>query len=210
MLRRATKNKNNFNAEKILSPKYAKILVIIFSMVILISLLPIVPGSAATPISVSINQTETVGTNRLSTGFALDFDWRLWRDDSDLRQLGVEADFKMVRIFSNKIEPCSNWDDNTRTGTFNWANVDSLMQRIFQTGAQPIITLIFMGSNEIDLPRGMRTTSTGLPNPESFAAYCREWVRHFQQVGLPVKYYELVNEAWYYFYPNWNWSEAKN
>jgi len=51
--------------------------------------------------------------------------------------------------------------------------------------------------------------NTGLPYPDSFAAYCREWVRHFKAAGLPVKYYEIINEAWYYFYPNWNWNEAK-
>jgi hypothetical protein len=40
---------------------------------------------------------------------------------------------------------------------------------------------------------------TDLPYPESWAAYCAEWVRHFKSVGLPVKYYEITTEPFKYF-----------
>jgi hypothetical protein len=194
-------------SKKISSRKSSNVLAIAFLLLICISLLPAISVSAATPSNLTIDPGSIVGTNRLSTGFALDSNWRYWRSNSDLRELGEEADFSMVRIVSNSIEPCSYWNDGTKTGTFNWATVDSLVQQIFQTGAEPLITLVFMDSSGIDLPRGMQLSSTGLPYPDSLAAYCREWIRHFQQAGLPVKYYEVVNEAWYYFYPNWNWNQ---
>jgi hypothetical protein len=187
----------------------SQIIAIFLLAALCISSLPIIAVLAATPAYVTIDPSTSVGANRLSTGFALDSNWRYWLNDADLRELGEDADFGMIRIISSEIEPCSYWDDNTRTGTFNWATVDSVVQRIYQTGAEPLITLIFMDSSGIDLPRGMQLSSTGLPNPSSLAAYCREWVRHFQQAGLPVKYYEVLNEAWYYFYPNWNWNQAK-
>jgi hypothetical protein len=60
------------------------------------------------------------------------------------------------------------------------------------------------------LPNGMATNPvTGLPYPESWAAYCRAWVKHFKDVGLPVRFYEIVNEAWAYWYPNWIYNETK-
>jgi hypothetical protein len=165
---------------------------------------------AASTANVTVNQTQTIGSNKLSTGFCLSYEWKNWRDNTALRQLTEAGDFSMVRIVSTNIEPCTRWSDSSKTGTFNWANVDSLMQRIFQANAQPIITLGFADSNGIYLPPGMALNpSTGLPYPDSFAAYCQEWVKHFQQTGMPVKYYEVMNEAWYYFYPNWNWNEAK-
>jgi len=41
--------------------------------------------------------------------------------------------------------------------------------------------------------------STGLPYPDSWAAYCKEWVKHFKQTGKPVRFYEIINEPWAYF-----------
>jgi len=41
--------------------------------------------------------------------------------------------------------------------------------------------------------------STGLPYPESFAAYVGEWANHFKQMGFPVRYYEIFNEPCHYF-----------
>ena len=165
---------------------------------------------AATEIGVTVDSDSTIDVNALSLGFMLHFEWRRWRDSSARRQLAEDAGFKMVRFFSDKIEPCTYWDDSSKTGTFNWYNVDLLVQRILEIGAEPLIALGFCDYRELILPRGMDVNpDTGLPYPESFAAYCREWVRHFKAAGLPVKYYEIINEAWWYFYPNWNWNEVK-
>jgi beta-xylosidase len=168
--------------------------------------------STLSSITLTVNALSTIGTNNLSLGFNLhhDYERSTWYSQSALRQMGMDINARMIRVFTHTIEPCSSWNDATNTGTFNWQNVDSFIERIFETGAQPLITVGFIDSSSIVIPPGMDLNSnTGLPYPDSFAAYCREWVRHFQQVGLPVKYYEIMNEAWYYFYPNWNWNEAK-
>jgi hypothetical protein len=52
-------------------------------------------------------------------------------------------------------------------------------------------------------------SATGLPYPESFAEYCKEWVKHFKEVGFAVRYYEVINEIPYYFYKDWVYNETK-
>jgi hypothetical protein len=42
-------------------------------------------------------------------------------------------------------------------------------------------------------------STTNLPNPESYAAYCTEWVKHFEAKGWNVRFYEIINEPWIYF-----------
>jgi len=43
---------------------------------------------------------------------------------------------------------------------------------------------------------------TQLPYPDSYAAYATEWVKHFKQLGLPVRFYQIMNEPFCYF--GWN------
>jgi len=42
-------------------------------------------------------------------------------------------------------------------------------------------------------------STTNLPNPESYAAYAAEWVKHFKAKGWNVWFYEILNEPWVYF-----------
>jgi hypothetical protein len=140
----------------------------------------------------------------------LSYEWKIWRDSDVRRQLAKDAGFKMVRLFSHQIEPCTYWNESIKTGTFGWSEVDLLVQRIFEAGAEPLICLGFCDSNGIIIPPGMIVNpTTGLPYPESFAEYCATWVRHFKAVGLPVRYYEVWNEPFFYFYKNWVYNETK-
>jgi len=154
--------------------------------------------------NVTVNSGNAVGTNKLSLGFVLASDWRTWRDRPAMEQLAKDANFKLVRVYSTLIEPCTGWNEASMTGTFNWAEIDLLMQRIFEVGAEPLICLGFATASGLsNLPSGMKIApATGLPYPNSFAAYCREWVKHFKQKGRPVRFYEIVNEPWIYF--GWN------
>jgi hypothetical protein len=157
-------------------------------------------------VDITVNLSKVIGINNLSLGFMVNFDWKTWRDRPIMRQLAGDADFRIVRVFSIRIEPCTSWDDSTKTGTFTWGEVDSLVQRIFEVGAEPLICLGFAatdGNGLAKLPNGMTTNlSTGLPYPDSWAAYCKEWVKHFKQTGKPVRFYEIINEPWMYF--GWN------
>jgi hypothetical protein len=140
----------------------------------------------------------------------LDWEWKSWRDSTTQKQLAGDANLKLVRLFSTQIEPCTYWYEASKNGTFNWANVDSLVQKIFEVGAEPLICLgkFRTAGGNLVVPSGMANDpATGLPYLESYSAYCTEWVKHFKAVGLAVRYYEIVNEP--YFYYGWDRSETR-
>jgi uncharacterized repeat protein (TIGR02543 family) len=159
-------------------------------------------------IQVTVNGA--IGQNKLSLGTNMDFSqWNLWLTSSAKQQLTSDINIRLIRIFdfrssSPLLRPCTNWNSVTHTGTFNWANVDNLVNKIFAVGAEPLIVLgwarVPMTSY---IPSGMAINpSTNLPDPDDYAAYCRAWVAHFQSTGKPVRYYEVTNEPWFYF--GWN------
>ena len=163
--------------------------------------------------SITVNPDVVVGANSLSVGTMIDWEWKDWLSDSSLRQETQDAKFKLIRIFEARYQtngspdPCISWSETTHTGTFDWTEVDALIQAIYQVGAEPLVCLGFWDMSQKYLPNGMATNpSTGLPYPESYAAYCAEWVKHFKQVGLPVKWYEIVNEPYHYY--GWDRSET--
>ncbi len=164
-------------------------------------------------VDVTVNPTQIIGTNNLSLGFMLDHEWNTFRNRPVLQELAEDTNFKLVRIFdwkSSSPDPCVYWNEETKTGTFDWTNVDSLVNKIFEIGAEPIFSLGNGDMRTSYLPSGMATNpDTGLPYPDNWAAYCRAWVEHFEAVGLPVRFYEVVNEATFYWYPNWNYDATK-
>jgi len=154
-------------------------------------------------VDVSVNPSRVLGINNLSLGHMLEFDWSSWRDNAGLRQLTQNAGFRLIRIFSHRVETCTHWDDSAGSGSFVWSQVDLLIQRIFDVGAEPLICLGYCAFGSIILPPGMTLNSTsGLPFQASWAAYCQEWVKHFEQTGKNIRFYEILNEPWMYF--GWN------
>lgn len=166
-------------------------------------------SNPAANITVSVDRSKIVGTDQFTVGFHMDNEWNEWRDTTSLRSLAASASFKMVRVWSVRMEPCSSWSESTKTGTFNWASVDLLMSRIFEVGAKPLICLGFYDWNReaLIMPKGMATDpATGLPYASSYAAYAEDWVQHFKTVGLAVQYYQIVNEPHQYF--GWNGADS--
>jgi hypothetical protein len=109
---------------------------------------------------------------------------------------------QFVRFFNNLFEPCIKWTESTKTGSWDWTEVDNQVKSIFAVGAEPIIVLGFYSWNSktLCMPDGMvKSSTTGLPSPESWAAYCKAYVSHFKQLGLPVRYYEIFNEPFNYW-----------
>ena len=156
---------------------------------------------------------KVVGVNNLSLGVMLDWEWKRWLESSTLQELAQDANFKLVRLFDARYQtdgspdPCISWDDGTKTGVFDWTEVDELVQAIFNVGAEPLICLGYWDLDTKYLPNGMATNpDTELPYAESWAAYCAAWVEHFDDVGLPVRYYEIVNEPYHYY--GWDRSET--
>jgi hypothetical protein len=170
------------------------------------------PFSGSSEVSVTVNAGKVVGTNNLSLGFQLNSDWKTsWIDRSILRELAQNVGFRLVRIFDYTsstlhLNPCISWNETAKTGTWDnssWATIDSLTEKIFEIGAEPMFCLGQLAQNMSQcIPKGMAINSgTNLPYPDSWAAYCREWPKHFKSTGAPVRFYETINEPWMYFYP---------
>ena len=162
--------------------------------------------SMAPLVSINLDTTKFVGTNNLSLGCMIDWQWYSWQNSAYRRQLVQDAGFKLVRVFDFRktnpaLMPCTYWDESTKTGEWDWTHVDALTQRIFEVGAEPLYCLSYARpSIQNYIPPGMTVNpETELPYPESYAAYCSEWVKHFKNVGLPVRFYEVFNEPFAYF-----------
>jgi uncharacterized repeat protein (TIGR02543 family) len=155
---------------------------------------------------VTVDKDDVIGTNRMSIGFQLDFEWNSWRTRLAQRTLSSDAGFKLIRIddFRNQnpdLGPCTSWDSSTSTGVFDWTYVDDLVSKIFSVGAEPLVALGWAREPTTYVPPGM-TLINNLPDPNDWAAYCGEWVTHFKNRGVPVRFYEVTNEPWAYF--GWN------
>ena len=182
-----------------------KIVIITFCLFFLVTPEFFALTYGATQIEITVNQSNIVNTNHFSTGFQLDGpDIRKWLESSELQQLAEEANFKLVRFFEHRLgKACTYWDERTKTGQWDWDDIDQLVEHVFEIGAEPLIALGFVGYDTrrlTSVPNGMSyNLETGLPYPDQWAAYCSEWVKHFKEKGYPVRYYEMINEAYHYF-----------
>lgn len=160
----------------------------------------------AQSVIINISTYNVVEINTLSLGCMIDWQWNSWRNSAYRRQLTQDAGFKLIRVFDFRktnppLMPCTYWDEVTKTGEWDWTYVDALTQRIFEVGAEPLYCLGYARTSiQNYIPPGMAVNpQTQLPYPESYAAYCSEWVKHFKNVGLPVRFYEVFNEPFAYF-----------
>jgi hypothetical protein len=149
-----------------------------------------------------------MGANDLALGFMMgETEWKSWCENPVLRMLAIDANFRLVRILSPRVEPCAFWNESTKTGVFNWTDVDVLVQRIFEIGAEPLICFASFYNSTPQIPTGMAIDpSTGLPYPKSYAVYATEWIKHLRTLEWPVRYYEIMNEPSAYF--GWNSSDT--
>jgi len=152
--------------------------------------------------------------NKLSLGAQISFTYTSkFPGEPAYHNLAKEAKLKMFRMMDSYIgynygpdgqrtnngiyHPCRQWDDSSKTGTWDWQYADRLVESISNLDAETLIALGYRYSSGFQLPSGMQIDpSTGWPYPDSFGEYCRQWARHFKG---DVKYYEIMNEAWFYF-----------
>jgi hypothetical protein len=158
-----------------------------------------------------------VGTNKLQLATQEGYGYvNAFTYSSAEQNLAKNINIKLFRIWTwdpgyttTAHPPCSSWSDASKTGIFNWTDVDNFVDAVHSIGAEPMLEFAYGapdGNSLSHLPNGMGTNATtGLPNPDSFAAYAATWVSHFLSVGKTVKYYQVVNEPASYF--GWN---AKN
>lgn len=161
-------------------------------------------------VEITVDVSKVIGVNNLSLGFQLDWErWKKFLDSPVQQQLAIDARFKLIRVFdfrptNPRLMPCIYWNESSKTGVWNWTWVDLLTQKIFEIGAEPLFCLGWARDNiQNYIPPGMAINPiTQLPYAESYAAYAKEWVKHFKQLGLPVRFYEIMNEPFFYF--GWN------
>ena len=170
-------------------------------------------------IDLNVNSSQVIGTNNLTLGFQLDWDrWNVFSNSPIQWQLAQAAGFKLVRFFDFRpstwgvpaLMPLTSWNESTRTGTWNWTAVDSITRTLFQLGMEPLFCLGWARPNiQNYIPPGMAVNATtGLPYPQSYAAYAAEWVKHFKQAGFQVRFYQIMNEPHAYF--GWNAANYTN
>jgi len=176
---------------------------LIILIAILLSVFSAIPVYALTTTSVTVIATKVVGTNNTGIAMKLDYEWREWRDSATLKQVAKAAGVKFIVFYtwkSSSPKACISWNEATKTGTFDWTNVDSLISSIRGISAEPILSLGGYDMSSKWIPKGMATNpATGLPYPASWAAYCAQWVKHFKAIGVPFKYYEITTEPFKYF-----------
>jgi hypothetical protein len=142
--------------------------------------------------TLTINYPTLIATNNLSFGYQIS-DTQNWAANNQIRDEVTKGQFKLVRIaITSDLAPCIRWDENTNTGTYNWAFLDNVVSSVESTGAE----LLFCVNRQ---PPGMDSNwlGTGFPNPENFAAYVGDLAQHTVQKGFHVKYWEIYNEAYY-------------
>jgi len=178
---------------------------------------------------ITVDPASVTGTSSLRIGLQMSFQGGDLLERDDVRDLYAQIRPRIVRIFDWRdedpswshtayLDPCVSWDEASRTGTFDWTQVDRIVGMIFDMGAEPLVTIGASGSSyppdasdERYLPEGMTLDpATLLPDPEQFAAYAAEWVRHFRDADppVPVRFYEIWNEAYGYF--DWNGADTDN
>lgn len=149
---------------------------------------------------ITVDPSKVIAVNNFSLGFQTAHYWKNWRDSSALRGLAQDAGFKLIREFDILLKPCIYWDEQSKTGKWNWVDVNLYVQRIFEIGAEPLICLGYFSGGDFKRPAGMAVNPiTNLPYPESYAAYAAEWVKHFKEKGWNVRFYQILNEPWSYF-----------
>jgi len=162
--------------------------------------------------TLNINPSNVTGVCSHSLAFDLDGpDIKYWRDRPVMQQQSKDANMQFCRFFEHRIgKVCSSWQNRS----FNWIDLDLLVQRLLDNDIQPIICLGFIRTNKADqVTYGAVSTlpddfpfdpNTLLPYPADWAEYCGIWARHYKgKVGT----YEVFNEPYQYF--GWPAQEPK-
>ena len=160
------------------------------------------PGPAGS--TLTVDPSETIGRSKLQLAVQIDHaNYKALIEDPEVGQLMSQINIKLVRVFdfkSSNMKPCTRWYPETKTGEWDWREMDAFVDAVAQAGATPLFTLGgFTDSGMYGYPPGMPTDANGLVVKEDWAAYCSEWVKHFKNTGRTVVYYEIGNEAHKYY-----------
>ena len=148
-----------------------------------------------TSVNVAVDFSKVIGSNNLTLATQIHHEWAYLSDYTELQRKLTDCKFGLVRSFVYHTQPCISWNEQTRMGVYDWTNFDRLMQTLQVMDIENIMMTVGHVASS-GLPSGMNRnyTDTGLPNPESFATYCRDIALHVKNKGWYVKYWEPFNE----------------
>jgi len=184
-------------------------------IILLFFSVPYTPAGAES-VNVTINGDKVLLENRFQQGVQLDYyDWQKIVSSND-KQIYIDylkdMNCKLIRLFVSRqsglnpsntdpnkdMGPCTSWNSKNHTGVFYWNNLDQTIDTILSIGAEPVLVLMIQDSPHHfpKIPRGMMVTDTNLPDASDYAAYCAEYAQRYQG---KVKYYEVMNEPYFYW-----------
>ena len=161
---------------------------------------------------VNVNPNNVVAINQLRLGVQIGHNMiRTFGLNQNYQKWASDFCCKLIRFFDYQVNfnyptggphHICQWNEATQTGVFDWASVDNVVRAIFSVGAEPLIVLGMYWGLDLQssdprgyVPPGMSVDPiTQIPRPVTWAKYCAAWVQHFKDVGLPVRFYEIVNE----------------
>jgi hypothetical protein len=153
---------------------------------------------APVDVTVVVNFGNQTMTNAFRLGTQInEWRWPIITGSQELRDRCKELNLGYMREYTiGRFQPCKSWDPATNTGTYDWTDFDGLIEFMLWCGAEPIITI------ESDGISGMSGAGVNkLPDPDQFGVHCQNVIRHCNQKGYNIKYYDLVNEAYFYYTP---------
>jgi len=152
------------------------------------------------------NFSEKLLDNNLQLGVQLDWnDWKKIINNQNYQDYVTAFNCKLYRIFVfrqdgigeegvNNTGPIIEWNSIYHNGTFDWTEMDQLIEKIHELGGEPMLCLMYPYRNSSihHKPTNMTTDEfTGLPDPDDWAEYCRVWVHKY---GDKVRFWEVMNE----------------
>jgi len=178
-------------------------------------LVSLVELSYASPadVTVTIDTGTAEVTNAFQVGFTLDGQSAsYWRGSATAQRYSATNNYAMMRIFDHRLgNPCTYWDEDSKTGRWDWSEYDDLIDDLVALDVEPMICLGYYsnyGSYDAltSTPRGMTRNYAGtyLPDPSQYVEYAKDWVEHFNNT---VTYYELINEPYKYY--GWGGSNTR-
>jgi len=151
-----------------------------------------------TDVTVYVNFGNQTMTNAFRLGTQInEWRWSLITANQELRDACKELNLGFMREYTiGRFQPCKSWDSSTNSGTYDWTDFDALIEFMLWCGAEPIITI-----ESADISGMTGAGVNKLPDPHQFGIHCQNVIRHCNEKGYGIKYYDLVNEPYFYYTP---------
>lgn len=158
--------------------------------------LMLIAAVAARGQTVTVGSTDLGATNPLTWGVNAPDKWNAWVGDANFKTAMSNAGIKLIRV--NPIAKClqAGQDISSAPGSYNWTHLDSLLNTVFDSGAQPLFVVC-------DFPGAVARTMSGSTvvsaNWTQYATVMQAVVNRYNVAKVlganrTIKYWEMWNE----------------